>query len=702
MKINNFLTIIEKKDDNNYLKANLISKARSSPLTEDSFLKSKISFTGISGEVLFRELRLLNKSLDDSVLDDVIMALKDKTGNISKEMQTFAKEIVPSLNFWNGCNFDRFIYALKDVNGNIPKKLQTFAKELVPLKEEYDGFGFARILNTLKDDDGNISIELEPILQIIKGECPNENSINTDILYKLHKLFISSNEPEISKAITQTIDKKIKPNYLPKDVAFAFQKALIEIDGCIKDFKPENFKYGLRVDKYGKIELDNKQLENCLNSIFDAFPELKNMIGKNQHGIHAYTVDIHTLSVLKEFVASSEYQKLSKTDKKAAKLAILFHDLEKIEGEEDKTHWINSAMTANISLSKIGLTPYLKSRIIDMIKNHHWFEEYSTGTIKMYEDIAFLFKRPNDWEIAKAFARADLMSVNLDIEKAFTKTDLTSGQPESYSKLVTNFEKVTKEVEKLVNKVHSEGIFVPQTNIPNVSRLKDKIAPVKITCVEGTTENIVIKLNNVKDFESLNFAKGTNRDNFGVIIHCTWPSGLTKIESSCHSTDAEGFFSGSFVTLKDFNTYEGRRFGVILKVAQPNIIAMGKTNINSGTTKSNTEIMDFLFSNNLHRKAFSELIKKDLNLDDIEYVNLFKENCNLTSITDIQDQNLRQKIFEIIKKNLINPEKPNELAVAQPEVTGIFVKDIKSLNEIPYEFRKLAERKGIPILIWGD
>ena len=60
-------------------------------------------------------------------------------------------------------------------------------------------------------------------------------------------------------------------------------------------------------------------------AVFDAliqgFPEFTSIIGKVQHGTHAYTVDIHTLKVLQDVMNDPYYNRLSDMDKTVVKFA---------------------------------------------------------------------------------------------------------------------------------------------------------------------------------------------------------------------------------------------------------------------------------------------------------------------------------------------------------------------------------------------
>ena len=95
-----------------------------------------------------------------------------------------------------------------------------------------------------------------------------------------------------------------------------------------------------------EIQTGNKELDKQLNTIIKAFPEFVNIIGRKQHATHNYSLDIHTLLVLARIIKDEEYKTLNQSDKLTLKSVALFHDINKKEGEIDKTHPEVSAAAA--------------------------------------------------------------------------------------------------------------------------------------------------------------------------------------------------------------------------------------------------------------------------------------------------------------------------------------------------------------------
>lgn len=181
-----------------------------------------------------------------------------------------------------------------------------------------------------------------------------------------------------------------------------------KLEKLVKKFTVEN-----------KIKVPgNPALSKELNDIFDVFPELKGIIGKTQHRVHDFTLDIHTLKVLQGVMKNLKYQKLSIEDKKTLSLSALLHDISKKEGLVDKQHPQNSANDAYRLLDKINLYKAEKIRIYTLIQNHDWLEKYNQKDlspqqkIEKAQQIAYRLKDGNNFELASILTEADLKGVN--------------------------------------------------------------------------------------------------------------------------------------------------------------------------------------------------------------------------------------------------------------------------------------------------
>ncbi|MBR1460163.1 hypothetical protein IJ596_00815, partial [bacterium] len=126
----------------------------------------------------------------------------------------------------------------------------------------------------------------------------------------------------------------------------------------------------------------NPKLEAELNKIIEVFPEFSTTIGKIQHNIHDFTVDIHTLKVLQSVMSDPRYAKLSDKDKVIMQISTILHDLTKAENAVDKAHPKESAFDAYYMLKRLNLSREDKLKVYEIIKNHDWLERLN-GKIKI-------------------------------------------------------------------------------------------------------------------------------------------------------------------------------------------------------------------------------------------------------------------------------------------------------------------------------
>lgn len=127
------------------------------------------------------------------------------------------------------------------------------------------------------------------------------------------------------------------------------------------------------LDSFGKnneILCDNPKIKSLLDSIIQGFPEFLSIVGK-QDAIHNNKLDIHILETLFNALNHPNYNQLNNSDKTALKLAILMHDIGKVEGINGN-HSDQSAIYANNVLSKFNLSQNTKENVIELIRFHHF------------------------------------------------------------------------------------------------------------------------------------------------------------------------------------------------------------------------------------------------------------------------------------------------------------------------------------------
>lgn len=157
------------------------------------------------------------------------------------------------------------------------------------------------------------------------------------------------------------------------------------------------------------INIDKSQ--QAFNSILKEFPEFSMVIGKPQHGTHAYSVDVHSLLVLQKAMNIPAYERLSQEGKEVLRLTALMHDFGKMGGIITPGHAKLSREMAERVLNAHNINPEIKNRVLNQIEHHHWFESYNTGNMSAKE-FAQIFPNSEDQTIAALLAKGDFESVN--------------------------------------------------------------------------------------------------------------------------------------------------------------------------------------------------------------------------------------------------------------------------------------------------
>ena len=107
----------------------------------------------------------------------------------------------------------------------------------------------------------------------------------------------------------------------------------------------------------------------------EVLPELRPMIGKQQHKTHDFDVFKHSLKVMQKISQNSDFEKLNESDKKVMLLGALLHDITKKEGKTDKTHAQEGSFDAFFIAKKFQLTKNEELKFYTLIRNHEWLEK---------------------------------------------------------------------------------------------------------------------------------------------------------------------------------------------------------------------------------------------------------------------------------------------------------------------------------------
>ena len=469
-----------------------------------------------------------------------------------------------------------------------------------------------------------------------------------------------------------------------------------------------------------KFTLDNKvlpdgrfvspQMAQTFNDMLNALPELYSLIGKKQHGTHDYTVDVHTLAVMQECVKNPYFGTLNTDEKKELMFAALLHDITKAEYRTDKSHPQNSAYDAYFLLKKFDLQESERQKIYQLIKNHDMMAHCSMaakeGNLdRLIRKYAYELRFDNLSELELMLTKADLMSVKRN--GAF------------WEKTSEKFKNISKKLKDDALQLRNTAIALPQTRIPKASELKpDGVNVKEVTTTDengNEIKNKVVYLEKGLDLSKYGFDKGVTAENFNVIVHGFDNNIQQVMLDALELPDSDALLSTSYIFYDKGNYHTFRQQGFIKNIPSDNIGVAYYRDFGSGCRKTEEMLInDYLSDNgNIYRKYFSELLKKELNLSDEEYHDLYKK---------IKDKPIEQiekeipyaayAIKNIFSKMEIHKRKfkrdYNEILVGKGKTTGVFFEGTDSdgnkykIENIPEFLRKYAQDNNLPIIYFGE
>ena len=450
------------------------------------------------------------------------------------------------------------------------------------------------------------------------------------------------------------------------------------------------------------VNTGNEELDKELNTIIKAFPEFLNSIGKLQNPTHRYSNDIHTLAVLNNCISNPKYQELNQTSKTAIKLLALFHDLGKADSVVDKGHQNTSAYYVKSILGKLNIGEDMSDRIYELVKNHHWFEEYNTGT-SAPEYPAFMFRRPYDFDIAQIFARADLLGVGASMFADYCD-DLN--------------EEHLAPIKEKINKIYSTGNAVYSSNIV----LEDKI-PREIDS-DGSEYKVInfTQIPDDADLSQFGFVKGLKKDDVKLLVHMI--GGEYDLSRFTYLSDINnaGVLSESLISLKHKRTYCRRKYGLVLSNSPYNVIQMSDSNIGSGTKKDFDYAVKTIQRDserlNFKHALLNQLGLSEAQVSDEEYSEFYRKfliNKNMISqfgdkITynlgghEFSSSELKSALACVMDSFMIKDEndedKHCEFVAYFPRMKGVVAKE-NSLEDVPQYLKDFAKQYDLPVFLIG-
>ena len=480
-----------------------------------------------------------------------------------------------------------------------------------------------------------------------------------------------------------------------------------EIIGKIKPYV-KKFTTDNKVLPDGKFV--SPQMAKTFNDILTALPELYSVIGKKQHGTHDYTVDVHTLAVLQECVKNSYFDTLNTDEKRELLFAALLHDITKEEKHRDREHPQNSAYNAYFLLKKFDLPENERQKIYQLIKNHDMmahchFAQIESNLDRVIKKYAYELRFDNLSELELMLTKADLMGVKRN--GSFWKGS------------VEEFNNVSKKLKAETIQLRNTAIALPQTRIPKASELKANGVNVKeITTKDengNEIKNKVVYLENGLDLSKYGFDKGVTAENFNVIVHGFDNNIQQAMLEALEMPDSDALLSTSYIFYDKGNYHTFRQQGFIKNIPSDNIGVAYYRDFGSGCKKTEEMLINDYLSDkgNIYRKYFSELLKKELNLNDEEYLDLYQKIKD-KPIEQIEKEtpHAAYAIKNIFAKMEIHKRKfkrdYNEILVGKGKTTGVFFEGTDEqgnkykAENIPEFLRKYARDNDLPIIYFGE
>ncbi len=501
----------------------------------------------------------------------------------------------------------------------------------------------------------------------------------------------------------------------------------------------------IRFSENNKIKSNNPAIENLLNDMVKALPELHTLIGNKQHDTHNFDVMKHSLKVMQKIVQTEEYQKLSESDKKIMLLASLLHDITKFEAHSDKTHSAKSSFDTYFITKKFNLTREEEIKLYTLINNHEWLQYVNTAEnkdnqIQRMKSVAFDLSHDNLFDMALMFTHADLKAVKTN--DSFHDTTIgdirctTEGTQRSLGKSTDIYGEKIKEY---IHELKKTQPLLPVTKIPTADVVKSKVTRVNpdgSTNIKGLyldKEDLpIIKFNEVENWEELGFPKGTVSRGIKALVK-SGEIDTGNIKFFVHGLDDENqlinfdafSFLGSEVLLSvsyaerpesKFRFYRAQ--GIILDVDTNYVYGGGESNGGSGNKKSINEFkQNYILGgrNESERLFISNLIKEATGMNDEEYIISYEENKN-KSMLEIDPVELREKLiraFAKINSDVRTGEKEyDEFYVSKTKPMGTFVYPPVGNIGNPVEYfekhkeldflTRFSKKRNLPRIAFGD
>lgn len=498
-----------------------------------------------------------------------------------------------------------------------------------------------------------------------------------------------------------------------------------DLSGYSPEFINAAKKVQSEIDKFttkNEVDIPDKEVKEILDGLIKGLPEFTSIVGKQQHGTHAYSVDIHMLKVLQDAMNNPAYSKLSDKSKTVLKFAAILHDVGKAAGVVDSNHFRTSAIYMSSILDKFNLPTEMKHQIIDAVDNHHWFGDFNTDKLSA-QDVAVKCRRSGDLEVYKILAKADLANVSSTFHYRVTGT---SNKAE-YDAFI---DKKMSEVDVEIKKMNSNAPVVFDSKILNGG----KKFPTKKVVKDGVEYNVrVLNLADLPEgmpLEKYGFVSGTTKENatFGVHFSDSPRESYDVITSDTRRL-AQGHPIFSYMLLKWGHAGRISQEGLIFNVDNSNTVIASSVNSVSGFKKNLREHSSPFFNDGSmvanERAKISNLIREHLSenagvkLSRDEYAELFDKYLKSKKyITQIKEdvkigdkvikandlktaiEKAQETLFTYNKSNEVDGsfDGNNEMTTVDPVPVGLYSTKFR-IEDCSPELLKMAEEEGLPIIL---
>lgn len=550
----------------------------------------------------------------------------------------------------------------------------------------------------------------------------------------------------------------------------------------------------IRFSENNPIKTGNAKVDQLLNEVAEAMPEIRSMIGRVQHGnngtkgAHDFDVMQHSLKVMQKIAQDPNFKKLNESDQRLMLLASLLHDITKAEGISDHTHATEGGFDTYYICKKLNLTEDEELKLFNLTRLHEWLNYVNKSTsktqlTKRLQSVAFDMQHGNLFDMALIFTHADLKAVKADDtfhdtrvgntravfdkdgNRIFDESNMSQGVRKSHGETADIY---AMRIREYIHELKTTRPLTPTTKVPTMSEIRSllKVNSDGSTQFKGVWVDkdglVVIKVNDVEDWEGIGFPKGTTTKgikanvknhgeerhevetgNFKLMNHgLDYPNQLVKFERFT-LPDTKALLSITYSERPETKSRFFRPQGVGLDFDADHIHGGGQTDAGSGYGKTIDDFKkEYIFGGEREgdRRFTADIVKKATGMSDEEYIKFYDKNKN-KSWSEIEPPELAEKLIkayaEGIKSSVRGANRAyteyygdkvkrvnstfaysvdynekidnpleflnrTELTEGEKNASRIGYEDVKPVSERTGFLREFSIEHDVPMLIYGD